>query len=85
MEWHTTTANLSRGYLCEKKNDNNNNGDDDINEQMYENWPILYGVEQGMLNHKHVAPSNTTYAANWIMCMYGKHIHTHTGDMEMYA
>lgn len=53
--------------LCKNSSSNNNNGDDDdddINEQMYKNWPTLWSVEQGMLNHKHVAPSIQTYAAN---------------------
>lgn len=31
-------------------------------EQMYENWLISSAFEEGMLNHKHVAPSST-YAA----------------------
>lgn len=66
--------------LCKKSSNNNNNNsnaddddDDDINEQMYKNWPILWSMEQGMLNRKHVAPSIQAYAANWIMpvCVCG--------------
>lgn len=75
--WHNNSKFITRIFVQKSNNNNNNhyNDDDDndfnddINEQMYENWPILWSVEQGMLNHKQVAPSIQTYAANWIMCV----------------